>query len=199
MRASHKAKAGKATCFCTVPSGRSSVPWRRAEWLRRRPSEPQVSGPSQKVPPLVTKQEKDVVVAARIPRSRARGESPAGRWHARPQAQRRGCGHGREPGLTSAQSAALWGGRLVRRGWPQMQQHPTRGWLQPAGRPHRSVSLALPEESGGLSAAQPRPVPLGHSGFLLPFPASHHHGLPGSGRCGTVPTATRDTEAQRPV
>lgn len=58
-----------------------------------------------------------MAVAARIPRPRARGESHAGRRHA-PPAQRRGCGHGREPGLTSAQAAALWGGRPVCREWP---------------------------------------------------------------------------------
>lgn len=59
-----------------------------------------------------------MAVAARIPRPRARGESHAGRGHAPPHAQRRGCGHGREPGLTSAQAAALWGGRPVCREWP---------------------------------------------------------------------------------
>lgn len=59
-----------------------------------------------------------MAAAARIPRPRARGESHAGRGHAPPHAQRRGCGHGREPGLTSAQAAALWGGRPVCREWP---------------------------------------------------------------------------------
>lgn len=169
MRASHKAKAGKATCFCTVPSGRSAVPWRRAEWLRRRPSEPQVSGPSQKVPPLVTKQEKDVVVAARIPRSRARGESPAGRWHARPQAQRRGCGHGREPGLTSAQSAAL--------GWPAGPP-----WVAPdaaASNPRVAAARGaapqtrLPHSAQGERWSQRRPAPPGPLRTLrLPSPLS---------------------------